>query len=225
MSASRRPGDGMVVVSGGEGGLGVALGAAFRSLGRTVLLPGRSELDVSDPASVKEYFGACGEVDLLVNAAGVIRDRPLTRLSEGDWDAVVGVNLDGAFRCAQAVLRGMLKRRCGHIIQIGSFSARRPPIGQAAYAAAKAGLIGFTQALAAEVGGRGVRVNAVLPGFLETRMTAELGEEVVDRVRNEHVLGRFNTAEDVARFITVLDELAAVSGQVFQLDSRLSSQL
>ena len=225
MSESWRSGDGVVVISGGQGDLASAIGDALRGTGRTVLLPGRDDLDVSDPASVAEYFAACGEVDLLVNAAGVTRDMPITRLSEEDWDTVLGVNLDGAFRCSRAVLRGMLKRRCGHIVQIGSFSARRPPIGQAAYAAAKAGLVGLTQSLAAEVGGRGVRVNAVMPGFLETRMTAGMAKEAVDRVRGQHVLGRFNTTTDVAKFVITLDELSAVSGQVFQLDSRLSSQL
>ena len=225
MSESLRSGDGVVVISGGEGDLARALGEALHGAGRTVLSPGRDELDVSDQASVKQYFAEVGDVDLLVNAAGVTRDKSMARLSESDWDTVLGVNLDGAFRCSQAVLRGMLKRRCGHIVQIGSFSARRPPIGQAAYAAAKAGLVGLTQSLAAEVGGRGVRVNAVMPGFLETKMTAGLAPELVDRVRGEHVLGRFNTVGDVAKFIVTLDELSAVSGQVFQLDSRLSRQL
>ena len=225
MSGSWRPGDGVVVISGGQGDLALAIGEALRGAGRTVLLPGRAELDVSDPGSVKEFFAKCGEVDLLINAAGVTRDKPMARLASDDWDAVLETCLDGAFRCSRAVLRGMLKRRCGHILQIGSFSARRPPVGQAAYAAAKAGLIGLTQSLAAEAGGRGVRVNAILPGFLETRMTAELSDEVVERARGEHLLGRFNTPGDVAKFIVTLEELSAVSGQVFQLDSRLSRQL
>lgn len=225
MSESWRPGDGVVVVSGGEGDLAVAVGSALRAVGRTVFLPGRDELNVADPASVEEYFAGCGEVELLVNAAGLTRDQPVLRLSEADWDEVMGVNLDGAARCSRAVIRGMMGRRCGHIVHIGSFSARRPPVGQAAYAAAKAALVGLTQSLAAEVGGRGVRINAILPGFLETRMTAGLAEKVVDRVRREHVLGRFSTTEDVGKFIVALDQLSAVSGQVFQLDSRLSRQL
>jgi len=216
---------GLAVVTGGSGALAGAIGEALSRTGRRVVLPAHGDLDVADAESVKYYFAAIGEVDLLINAAGVTRDSVLLRLNEADWDTVLGVNLDGAFRCARAVLRGMLKRRCGHIINIASFSAKRPPPGQAAYAAAKAGLFGMTQALAAEAGSRGVRVNAVLPGFLETPMTAGLDARVVERALGEHVLGRFNTVEDAAKFIVALDEMNAVSGQVFQLDSRISRQL
>ncbi len=216
---------GLAVVTGGGGALAGAIGDALGRAGHRVALPAHSELDVTQAESVKAYFAAIGEVDLLINAAGVTRDSVLQRLDEADWDTVLGVNLDGAFRCARAVLRGMLKRRDGHIINIASFSAKRPPPGQAAYAAAKAGLIGMTQALAAEAGSRGVRVNAVLPGFLETPMTAGLDAKVVKRALSDHVLGRFNTIDDAAKFIVALDAMKAVSGQVFQLDSRISRQL
>jgi len=215
----------VAVVTGGGGALACAIGDALKRVGYRVELPLRRELDVADAGSVNAFFEGAGEVDLLINAAGVTRDSALQRLSEANWDSVTGVNLDGPFRCARAVLRGMLKRRKGHIINIASFSAKRPPSGQAAYAAAKAGLIGMTQALAAEAGSRGVRVNAVLPGFLETPMTAGLDVDVIKRALSQHVLGRFNTVEDVAKFIVTLDELRAVSGQVFQLDSRISRQL
>lgn len=213
------------VVTGGAGALAGAIGEALGGAAYRVALPTRAELDVTCAESVKAYFAAVGEVDLLINAAGVTRDAALLRLDEADWDTVLGVNLDGAFRCARAVLRGMLKRRSGHIINIASFSAKRPPPGQAAYAAAKAGLFGMTQALAAEAGSRGVRVNAVLPGFLETPMTAKLDAKVVERALSDHLLGRFNTTAEAAKFIVALDGMSAVSGQVFQLDSRLSRQL
>lgn len=215
----------LAVVTGGGGSLAGAIGEALRGAGYRVALPVRSELDVTQAQSVKDFFADTGDVDLLINAAGVTRDSLMQRLDEADWDAVLGVNLDGAFRCARAVLRSMLKRRSGHIINIASFSAKRPPPGQAAYAAAKAGLFGMTQALAAEVGSRGVRVNALLPGFLQTPMTDRLDAKVVERALSDHVLGRFNTSADVANFIVALDRMNAVSGQIFQLDSRLSRQL
>lgn len=213
------------VVTGGGGALAGAIGSALTGAGYQVALPQRDELDVRDGGSVSAYFADAGDFDLLINAAGVTRDRAIQRLDEKDWDCVLGVNLDGAFRCAKAALRGMLKRRRGHIVNISSFSALRPPVGQAAYAAAKAGLIGLTQALAVEAGSRGVRVNAVLPGFLATPMTAKLDAEVIARARAEHVLGRFNTPDEAARFIVALDAMSAVSGQVFQLDSRIARQL
>ena len=108
-------------------------------------------------------------------------------------------------------------------MNIGSYSALRPPPGQANYASAKAGLIGLTQSLAEEAGKRNVRVNCVLPGFLETKMTGYLDDNIIETARNAHTLGRFNTAADAARFVRFLDSMPAVSGQVFQLDSRLRS--
>lgn len=213
------------VITGGAGGLATAIAATLREAGYRVAAPTHGQLDVTDTEAVKAWFGEHDSVDLLVNAAGVTRDQRLLRLDEEDWDAVIGVNLDGAFRCARAVLRGMLRRRSGHIINIASFSAKRPPAGQAAYAAAKAGMVGLTQSMAAEAGSRNVRVNAVMPGFLETPMTAALSDAVIERARSAHLLGRFNTPADVGKFIVTLDAMDAVSGQVFQLDSRLSRQL
>jgi 3-oxoacyl-[acyl-carrier protein] reductase len=135
---------------------------------------------------------------------------------------VLDVNLGGAFRCSQRALPPMLKARSGHIVNIGSFSALSGPIGQTNYAAAKAGLIALTQSIAKEAGVRGIRSNTVLPGFLETKMTAAVPPEAVGRALDAHVLGRFNTAEDAARFIVFLHQhLPHVSGQLFQLDSRI----
>ncbi|MFD0893040.1 SDR family oxidoreductase [Luteolibacter ambystomatis] len=211
-----------MVITGGEGDLGQAIAGEFRTAGWQATAPGRMELDVTASESVTAFFKD-SQTDLLVCNAGLVRDLPLLKLSEDDWDAVMAVNLTGAARCAKAALRGMLKRRSGHVVFISSFSALHPPAGQAAYAAAKASLIGLGKSLACEVGPAGIRVNVVLPGFLETRMTAGVSEGRRGQVKSEHVLGRFNTAEAVARFIRSLQEdLPHTSGQVFQLDSRIS---
>jgi len=211
-----------MVITGGEGDLGQAIAGEFRTAGWQVGNPGRVELDVTRLDSVSAFFKG-RETDLLVCNAGLTRDVPLLKLSETDWDLVLQTNLHGAARTAKAALRGMVKRRSGHIIFISSFSALHPPAGQAAYAAAKAGLIGLGKTLAREVGPAGIRVNVVLPGFLETRMTAAVSEERREQVKAEHALGRFNTVEAVARFVRILqEELPHTSGQIFQLDSRIA---
>ena len=150
-----------------------------------------------------------------------IGDKLFARMEEADWDAVVDTNLKGAFLCTRAAARRMMIERDGSIIQIGSYSALNPPIGQSAYAASKAGLIGLTKSLAKELGPRNIRVNCVLPGFLETRLTTDLSEEARSAALARHVLGRFNTVEDAASFIVTLTRLSHVSGQIFQLDSRV----
>jgi 3-oxoacyl-[acyl-carrier protein] reductase len=162
---------GHVVITGGAGGLGRALATAFADAGHEVLAPGRDELEVTDAAAVKDYFKG-REVGLLICNAGTTRDALLAKVSGEDWDEVMRVNLRGAALCAAAGSRGMVRARAGHIVFISSHSAIHPPAGQAAYAAAKAGLIGLTMSLAKELGPAGVRVNAVLPGFLETRKGA-----------------------------------------------------
>lgn len=213
------------LITGGEGRLAHSLRETLLASGRfdEVLAPGRAELDVTRAEDVGDYFSGIDRLDLLINNAGTLRDAPVLKLSEGDWDAVQSTNLRGVFLCSREAIRLMFRARTGHIVNVGSFSALRPPPGQAAYAAAKAGLIGLTQALAEEVGKRGVRVNCVLPGFLEdTGMTRDLPPELIERARQDHTLGRFNSPEDAAAFIDFLDgRLGAVSGQVFQLDSRL----
>jgi 3-oxoacyl-[acyl-carrier protein] reductase len=186
-----------------------------------VTAPGRGELDVSDAAAVKEYFRR-RETGLLICNAGITRDALLAKTGEAEWDEVMAVNLRGAALCAAAASRGMIRARCGHIVLVSSYSAIHPPAGQAAYAAAKAGLIGLGKSLAKELGAANIRVNVVLPGFLETRMTAGLTEARKEAVRSEHVLGRFNTVEAVADFLLTLHErMPHTSGQVFQLDSRV----
>jgi 3-oxoacyl-[acyl-carrier protein] reductase len=209
------------VITGGLGDLATALATVLRDAGYSVWNPGRDELDVTDADRVECFFRSVPRVDLLINNAGIKKDLPMLRMTEEAWDSVIKVNLKGAFLCSQAAVKGMSWRGSGHILNVSSFSAVRPPLGQANYAAAKAGMIGLTKSLAAEFGKRGVRVNAVLPGFLETKMTADIPEEAVAAIRARHVLERFNTCADAARFMVFLDSMSAVSGQVFQLDSRL----
>lgn len=211
----------VAVVTGGQGGLGRAVAAALEAAGFAVHAPGRDRLDVLSPRGVREFFRSLDRVDLLVNNAGLVRDGPVARLGEAEWDAVLDTNLKGAFLCAREAARHMIRRRTGHIVNIGSFSGIAGPAGQANYAAAKAGVLGLTRSLAAELGARNVRVNAVLPGFLETKLTRGVRAERKRAVLAAHVLGRFNTSADAARFIAFLDTLENVSGQVFQLDSRL----
>jgi 3-oxoacyl-[acyl-carrier protein] reductase len=212
---------GLVVITGGEGGLGRALHAAFEQAGHAVLAPGRSVLDVTDPEAVREFFRH-HEPELLICNAGLTRDAPLARLDEAAWDEVIAANLRGAARCAAAASRPMLRARQGHLVFISSFSALHPPAGQAAYAAAKAGLIGLAKSLARELGPAGIRVNAILPGVLDTPMTAALSEERREQIRRDHALGRFNAPEAVASFLVHLHGyLPHTSGQVFQLDSRV----
>jgi 3-oxoacyl-[acyl-carrier protein] reductase len=208
-----------VVISGGEGDLARALRHEFSS--DTVHAPGRKEMDVRDEARVDAYFSQLERVDVLVVNAGLTRDGALASLSAGDFDEVVNANLRGAFLCARAAIKPMVKQRSGHIILIGSRAAKTGTRGQSIYAAAKAGLVGFGQSLAKEYGARNVRCNIVLPGFLETKMTAGLPDKRREEVRAEHVLGRFNTPANAARAIAFLARLDHVSGQVFTLDSRM----
>ncbi len=158
---------------------------------------------------------------MLVVNAGVTRDRALANLSLADIDEVIAVNLRGAFLCVRAAVKRMVKQRSGHILLVGSRAGKHGTRGQSAYAAAKAGLVGFGQSVAKEYGARNVRCNVVLPGFLETKFTAHVPEKRLAESREEHVLGRFNTPENAARAIAFLARLDHVSGQVFTLDSRM----
>lgn len=212
-----------VVITGGEGDLARSIRTALQEAGGyKVHSPGRNQLDVRLAESVREYFQSLPQVDILINNAGIIRDRPVIKMAEVDWDEVIETNLRGTFLCSQAALRHMSRQRSGHIIQIGSYSAIHPPFGQTNYAAAKAGLIGLTKSLALEMGKRNVKTNCVLPGFLETKMTANLSLEIVEQARANHALGRFNTVKEAAGFILWLAGTENVSGQIFQLDSRTS---
>lgn len=208
------------VITGGTGCLGSAISTALRAPEWSIDAPGSAELDVRSPDTIRKYFEH-RRVDLLVCCAGITMDAPLVRLDPDAWAETWSVNFDGAAHCADAVIPDMRRRRAGHIVFISSYSALHPPIGQVAYATAKAALLGLVSDLTASCGPSNIRVNAVLPGFLETRMT----ESVTDRRRAEileaHTLGRFNTCHAAAGFIRFLHhDLPHTSGQVFQLDSR-----
>ena len=208
------------VITGGSGTLGAAVAGELRHAGWSVDAPGSAELDLCRPDEIVRYF-ATRRPDLLVCAAGITRDGPLARFSAAAWDEVWRVTFRGARECAHAVIPGMAERGGGHVVFISSQSAVSPPPGQIAYATAKAALLGLTRELARAHGPENVRVNAILPGFLETRMTAQVTASRRAEVLSGHTLGRFNTCACVARFIRHLHEdLPHTSGQIFQLDSR-----
>jgi 3-oxoacyl-[acyl-carrier protein] reductase len=181
-------------------------------------------VDVAEAAAVnaaaEKILTECGSVDILVNNAGVTRDGLLLRMSETDWDTVLDTNLKGAFLVTQAFLRAFIKQRRGRIINISSVIGLIGNAGQANYAASKAGLIGFTKAVAREVASRGITVNAIAPGFIETDMTAELRAELKAAILKEIPMGRFGSADDIAGAALFLagDQAAYITGQVLTVD-------
>jgi 3-oxoacyl-[acyl-carrier protein] reductase len=175
-------------------------------------------------ALVNAAVAAYGTVDILVNNAGITRDTLLMRMSEEDWDAVLDTNLKGAFHCVKAVQRVMLRKRYGRIISIGSIAGLVGNAGQANYAAAKAGLVGFTKALAKELGSRNITVNLVAPGFIQTDLTAKLGPEIMGKALAQVPLERIGKPEDVAAAVAFLasDAAAYITGHVLQVDGGLA---
>ncbi len=177
-------------------------------------------LDVADPEAVKEAVAAVardwGGVDFLVNNAGITRDGLLLRMKKADWDLVLRVNLDSVFHFSQAVLKPMIKARQGRIVSIGSVVGVMGNPGQANYAASKAGIIGFSRSLAREVAPRGITVNVVAPGFIDTEMTAGLSDEVRRDLLSRVPLGRLGSVDDIARSVAFLlgDDSAYITGQV-----------
>jgi 3-oxoacyl-[acyl-carrier protein] reductase len=229
----------VAIVTGAGGGLGQALMTEFRQQGWRVAAGYRSggpdmsdrdllplQMDVvngdSVQSAVAKVLDQWQRVDVLVNNAGVADDAPLPQMDEEAWERVLAVNLKGAFLCAQAVSRAMIKQRDGHIINISSFSGRAGQRGQVNYAAAKAGQFGLTTALARELGSRNVRVNAVLPGVLPTKMTSSRSPDEMQQFAAANALGRINSVDEVARFIVFLAGTQNISGQLFQLDSRIA---
>ncbi|MCY0388557.1 3-oxoacyl-ACP reductase FabG [Robbsia sp. Bb-Pol-6] len=165
-------------------------------------------LDVNDaPAAdalIDEIVKASGRIDILVNNAGITRDQLALRLKDDDWDAVIDTNLKSVFRLSRAVIRPMMKARSGRIISITSIVGSTGNPGQANYAAAKAGVAGLTRALAREVGSRGITVNCVAPGFIDTDMTRELGEAQHAALKTQIPLGRLGSGEDIAHAVAFL---------------------
>ncbi len=187
------------------------------------------QVDVADEASAAGFVAASedalGDLQAVVLNAGITRDGLALRMSADDWSAVLRTNLDGAFFTARAAMRGMLKRRAGSIVAVSSVVGLGGNAGQANYAAAKAGMIGMARSLAKECGGRGVRVNAVAPGYIETDMTADLGDELRQRLLEATPLARLGSPEDVAGAVAFLCSPAAayITGVVLPVDGGLST--
>lgn len=238
----------VALVTGGSRGLGRAVVEMLADRGWNVAFTFRSgeepareieaatggaarafALDLADrerPASlVAEVESALGPIDGLVNNAGMRQDGLLALMADGAWDAAMEVNLGGVFRCCRAVLRTMVSRRSGSIVNLSSLTALHGVAGQTAYGAAKAGVLGLTRSLAREVGRRGIRVNAVVPGFVATDMVADLPEFVVERLRASEVLPSGTSPEAVASAVCFLlsKEAAAITGQALVVDAGASA--
>lgn len=194
---------------------------AIRAKGRQAIAV---QADVSNPEEVekliKTTLDTFGKIDILINNAGITRDGLLMRMKEADWDAVLDTNLKGVYLCTKAVLRPMMKQRQGSIINITSVIGLTGNAGQANYAAAKAGIIGFTKSIAQEIGSRGITVNAIAPGFIETDMTANLGEEVSKGLMTKIPLERLGSPEDIAGAAVFLASPDAryITGQTLNVD-------
>lgn len=234
------------LVTGASGGIGGAIARVLHGAGAAVVLAGTrrpalealaAELgerafvaaaDLADAAAgdtlVKAAEAAAGQVDILVNNAGLTRDQLALRMKDEDWQKVIEIDLSAGFRLARAALRGMMKRRWGRIIGITSVVGVTGNPGQANYAAAKAGMIGMSKALAAEVASRGITVNCVAPGFIATAMTESLSDEQRQRIATAIPLGRVGTPDEVAACVGFLasDEARYVTGHTLHVNGGMA---
>ena len=235
----------VALITGASQGIGRACALALAEAGAAVALAARNEeklaavvqeieqrggqaaafrMDVSDEADVKNSVKAALErfqkIEILVNNAGITRDTLLMRMKRSDWNSVLQTNLGGAFSCTQAVIGSMLKQRWGRIVNISSVFGQMGQAGQANYAASKAGLIGFTMAMAREVASRNITVNAVAPGYIETAMTEGLAPELKSKVNEMIPLGRAGTDMEVAYAVRFLasEEAGYITGHVLKVN-------
>jgi 3-oxoacyl-[acyl-carrier protein] reductase len=244
--------DRIAVVTGGAQGIGRAIAELFArrgahlviadinqekaeataqaiaaNTGRRVIAVKTNVIDSdSAQAMADRAIAEFGRIDILVNNAGTTRDNLIVRISDADWDLVLGINLKGAFNCSKAVVRGMMKQRAGRIVNISSVSGLAGQAGQTNYSASKAGLIGFTKALAREVGSRGITVNAVAPGFVPTDLTSDILAKMKDEAIKMTPLGRLASVEDIAYAVGFLvsDEASFITGQVLSVDGGMVMQ-
>lgn len=237
-----------VFITGSSRGIGLAIAHKFASLGANVVLNSRGEIseelldgfkpygvkvlaisgDVSDFTDAKrmvdQAIEGLGSVDVLVNNAGITQDTLMLKMTEEDFEKVLKVNLTGAFNMTQSVLKQMIKAREGAIINMSSVVGLMGNIGQANYAASKAGLIGFTKSVAREVANRNVRVNAIAPGMIESDMTAVLSDKVKDAMLAQIPMKQFGQAEQVAEVTAFLASQDYLTGQVIAIDGGLTMQ-
>jgi 3-oxoacyl-[acyl-carrier protein] reductase len=228
------------LVTGASRGIGRAIAASLADAGASVVVSYRSgadeaealareidgravQADVADPESAAALVGEAGDIDVLVNNAGVTRDGLLVRMSDDDWNTVIDTNLASVFYTCRAAVRGMMKKRAGAIVNISSIVGIHGNWGQTNYAASKAGIIGFTKALARELGSRNVRANVVVPGYVKTWLTDVLPEDATKAMLDSTPLGRLGDPEDVAGAVRFLcsEEAAFITGAVLLVDGGL----